>query len=138
MKLRHTLQPLNDSEEHLLKIKVGIQGTSTSRFFFQYFQWDWDNYNMMMEGGGDMEFECPPDVPDCNDFKEWEDEHHMDCMCAPEEENCGCDMECPPDMPNCHDCDPNDPNCMPGDRECGPEDPNCNDHGHQDCDPNDP
>jgi len=109
MKLVHTPQPLNDDEQHYLKIKIGIQGTSKSRYYFQYFQWDWDNYNMMMEGGDDMNFECPPDVPDCNDFKEWEDEHPMDCMCAPEEENCDCDMECPPDMPDCHemhDCDP--------------------------------
>jgi len=62
----------------VLKINAEIEGTRSARNFYQFFFWDWDAYNeyqtAMTEGGDDFVYDCPPDVPDCDKFEEYEEE----------------------------------------------------------------
>ena len=77
--------------EIYLRVKVGVQGTSTKKDFYQFFEWDWESYNEMenWEGEEGEEWDCPPDVPGCNDFEDWEEQYYEDWNI--EDENCDCE-----------------------------------------------
>lgn len=119
-----------------IKIAVEIQGSNVNRWYYQYFAWDWEMYNMMQEGGDDWgdEWECPSDVAGCDEMYYFEEYYYMpDWECPSDDSMCEMpeDFHCPPDDPDCEDwgnwsCPEDDPDCdapsewgeMPDDWEC--------------------
>jgi hypothetical protein len=60
-----------DSRSELyLKFKVGVQGADASKYYYQFFKWDWEMYNMYADEWDD-DMDCAPGDPMCED---WDDE----------------------------------------------------------------